>query len=170
MNATGRKAHVYIRFLLLMLFCYAPLLCSAQIHEKVLICGVCRNVEKRLEKTKKIMESIGALFDDYKILVYENNSTDRTAQILKAWAHQNPRVWLKSETLALAELEKVIVNVYQDGRLYPPEQICRARNVVLDQALDPIYNDFPFIIWMDMDFVRFPDLEGFVDTFYSRQP
>ncbi len=156
-----------VRFLLL--FLYTALLSGAEIHERVLICGVCRNVESRLEKTIMIMESIGRLFDDYRILVYENNSTDQTQTILLSWAQANPKVWVKSEILSRKELEDLIINVHSDGSLFIPEQISRARNIVLEEALSPAYEDFPYLIWMDMDFVKFPNLDGFIDTFHSLQ-
>lgn len=152
-----------------LIFFSGAFLQGADIHEKVLICGVCRNVATRLEKTKEIMETIGNLFEDYRIIVYENNSTDRTPFILQEWAKSNPKVFVKSENLSPQELGKIIVNINADGSFFVPEQIARARNVVLDQALLPAYSDFPYLIWMDMDFVLMPDFEGFIDTFQSSQ-
>lgn len=154
---------------LIPLFSYIAILGGAEIPEQVLICGVCKDVETRLESTKKIMESIGNLFDDYRILVYENNSTDHTAEILQHWVKTNPKVWVQSENLSKNELEDLIINVHSDGRLFVPEQIARARNIVLKEIFNPIYDDFPYVIWMDMDFLRFPNLEGFIDTFNSSQ-
>ena len=158
-----------MRFLLHFLIAQTISLYGAKISEQVLICGVCRNVESRLEKTKMIMESIGNLFEDYRILVYENNSIDKTPEILLAWAQANSKIWVKSETLSKEELEAIIVNVKSDGTFFGPECIARARNIVLQEALSPIYANFPYLIWMDMDFVRFPDLGGFLDTFHSSQ-
>lgn len=152
-----------MRFFLV--FFYTSCLLGGEIHEKVLICGVCRNVATKLEKTKAIMESIGLLFDDYRILVYENNSTDATAENLLSWAKTNSKVWVKSENLSRGELENLIINVNRDGSLFVPEQIARARNIVMQEALTSAYEEFPYLIWMDMDFVRPPDLEGFRDTF-----
>lgn len=147
-----------IRLLLL----YAVCAFAGEIHEQVLICGVCRDVAPRLEKMKSIVESIGNLFDDYRILLYENNSTDQTPDVLFAWAQENPRIWLKSECISEQELEERAINAH-----FRPEQIARARNIVLEEALKPTYEDFPYLIWIDMDFVREPDLEGFIDTFQS---
>lgn len=155
-------------FLGIILF-HSVFLSSAEIHEKVLICGVCRNVESRLEKTKIIMESIAALFDDYRIVIYENNSIDQTPAILQCWAKANPKVCVQSETVSQRELEDVIINVHTDGSLFVPEQIARARNIVLEKALSPNYEDFSYLIWLDMDFVKSPDLDGFIDTFHSPQ-
>jgi hypothetical protein len=153
--------------IILMLLVHATIAYGADIKEKVIICGVCRNVESRLEKTRLIMESIGNLFEDYRMLIYENNSADKTTKMLLSWMKDNPRVWVKSEHLSRREFKKKFINIKQDGSFFLPEQIARARNIVLEKALSPEYESFPFIIWMDMDFVLFPDLDGFVDTFNS---
>ena len=55
------------------------------INEKVLICGVCRDVANQLPSTIKIIEGLGAKFRSYRVIVYENNSTDATKDILKNW-------------------------------------------------------------------------------------
>lgn len=142
---------------------------SSIIHERVLICGVCRNTESRFFSTKKILESMGRLFDDYRILIYENNSVDRTPKLLHAWKNANPRVWFRSEFLSREELENKIVNINRDGSLFVPEQIARARNIVLEEAFTPLYDDFPYLIWVDMDFTLSPDLDGLIDTFQSQK-
>jgi hypothetical protein len=142
---------------------------NAVIHQKVLICGVCRDVEPRLPKTMQIMEQIGALFDDYKILVYENNSQDATAGLLHDWARNNNKVVVKSETVDDAELDKVVVNRKDDQQFFRPELISRARNIVLDMAMSEAYKEFTHIIWMDMDFVIPPDFDGMVEAFESNR-
>lgn len=142
---------------------------AAEIHQQVLVCGVCRNVEPQLGKTIEIIESIGRLFDDYRVLVYENNSTDNTPKLLSTWASKNRKVWVKSENLTKEQLEELIVNIHEDGRFFVPEQIARARNLVLNEAFKEEYAAFPYLIWVDMDFVRFPDFEGFIDTFQANR-
>jgi len=151
----------------LFLVFYSACAFAAQIHEQVLICGVCRNVAPRLEKMQRIMESIGDLFDDYRMLIYENNSTDQTSSILLSWAQMNPRIWVKSEWVSQQELENNTINIHSDGTLFRPEQIARARNIILEKAMSSAYEDLPYLIWLDMDFVRAPDLDGFIDTFQS---
>ena len=61
----------------------------AQLPQKVIICGVCKDVAERVPYSIKIMEKIGALFADYCIIVYENNSSDATSTIIKEWAENN---------------------------------------------------------------------------------
>lgn len=142
---------------------------AAALPQKVMICGVCQNVERPLPYTLKIMEQIGALFADYQILIYENNSTDQTLSILKKWQEKNPRVEVMSENISESELASQIVNLYKEGGFYRAELIARARNIVLDRVMSEQYAEFPYLIWMDMDFKLPPDLDGFLEVFQTER-
>ena len=137
----------------------------AKLPQKVVLCGVCKNVGGRLAHSMKIMEKIGELFADYRIVVYENNSSDGTARSLKLWQIKNSKVRALSENVSAAELNKSIVNRLDNGELFRPECIARARNIVLSHAMAEEYNNFEYLIWMDMDFVLEPSYEGFIETF-----
>ncbi len=139
----------------------------AQLPHKVIICGVCKDVAERVPYTITIMEKIGELFSDYRIIVYENNSSDETARILKEWEGRNSKVRAITEHVDQKELENLFVNRTEDGNFYRAETIARARNIVLDKALSETYQDFVYLIWMDMDFKLEPDYEGFREVFES---
>lgn len=151
--------------ILLSLFCIFSL--SAQISQKVIICGVCKDVADRVPYSIQIMEKIGALFSDYRIVVYENNSSDVTLQILKEWGQKNHRVCAMSECVAQNELENIYVNRTKNGGFYPAEAIARARNKVLDVVHSDAYNGFDYVIWMDMDFRIEPEYKAFEEIFAS---
>lgn len=150
-------------------FCLISTYSHALIHEKVVICGVCRDVGSRLPYTIQIMEQIGALFEDYQIIIYENNSQDNTVPILMEWTQNNRRVFLQSESLQNSELESLIKNRLDDHHFFRPELISRARNIVLDIAMSETYNEYTYLIWMDMDFKIPPAFEGIVETFESER-
>lgn len=139
---------------------------EATLPEKVLICGVCRDVEKPLPYTIQIMEEIGALFSDYRIIVYENNSQDKTSDLLKKWSHENQKVFALSEKIQKTDLANHIINL-KEGDFFRPELIARARNIVLEIAMSDPYNEFTHVIWMDMDFKIPPAFEGIVEAFES---
>jgi glycosyltransferase involved in cell wall biosynthesis len=139
------------------------------IPERVLICGVCKNVENRLPNTMDIIEKIGSLCEDYQIIVYENNSTDRTVEILKKWKKKNRRLHLTTENIDPSILDQSIVNMTQENTFFHPEAIARARHLVLDIAMSDKYEDFPYIIWIDMDFKIAPCFEGIVEVFQANQ-
>lgn len=141
----------------------------ARIPHKVVICGVCKDVASRVPYSMKIMEKIGAMFDDYRIVVYENNSTDSTATILRAWANANFRVRAITEYVTPDELNKTCINRMQNGEYFRPELIARARNIVLDIVMSPEYQDFEYLVWMDMDFILEPAYQGIQELFQANK-
>jgi hypothetical protein len=65
-----------------------------QIPHRVLICALARNVGASIEKCARRLELVGETWLEYKILVFENDSTDGTREALRAWQTRNPRVSL----------------------------------------------------------------------------
>jgi hypothetical protein len=153
-----------IKFLLITLCVFSL---EALLPERVIVCGVCRDVDKALPKTIKIMESIGKRFKDYRVIVYENNSVDTTKDLLKNWSTFNKRVKVISENVSQDLLSSTIVNRNKDGRFFRPEEIARARNKVLDEIFSPAYKRYTHVIWIDMDFKIPPSLAGIEEVFYS---
>ena len=123
------------------------------------------NCPKQVELWKKI----GEQFEDYRILVYENNSKDNTAKQLEEWKNRNPKVWVKSEFLSYVYLMSTIINRngLEGNKPFRPEMISNARNVVMNEAMSDKYKDYDYVIWIDMDFVIEPDYGGFHNTFES---
>jgi hypothetical protein len=156
-------------YLLIYLLTWLPCFCDHPISQKVVICGVCRNIEKELPFSKTIIERIGTLFSDYRVVIYENNSNDSTSHLLKSWSQQNPKIFVKSENLTDQQLKEFVLNISEEGQFFRPELIARARNEVLDIALSKDYEDFPYLIWIDMDFVKHPDYEAFINIFQSQK-
>jgi hypothetical protein len=109
-------------------------------HEKILIAGICRNTEKATPSIIQNAEKLGKRFKDYAVLIYENNSTDRTAEQYAAWARRNSRVVFVSEAI-------------QSPNASRTERIANARNEVLFLAKRPEYADFKYILMVDLDLV-----------------
>lgn len=61
------------------------------------IVGLARNIAGVLPATIQRVERLGALFGDYRVFVYENDSSDHTAELLTAWAGGNGRVQVVCE-------------------------------------------------------------------------
>jgi hypothetical protein len=124
--------------------------------EKILICGVCKDISPTLINTIKNIEYLGDLFADYAVIIYENNSSDRTPIQLANWAKINKRVIFKSENLAAAEMPASRT-----------EKIARARNMVLEIAKDPIFQDFKYLVMADLDFKKSWPIEEILKTINS---
>ena len=75
-----------MRSVFLFCFIHAALFGVSTYEKKILICGVCRNVEPACEITIENMELLGTFFADYHVIIYENNSTDKTSRIFAEWA------------------------------------------------------------------------------------
>ena len=52
----------------------------------VIVCGIVRNAEKGLKRNIPVIDALCDRAKDYKIVVYENDSKDRTKSILREWS------------------------------------------------------------------------------------
>ncbi len=64
---------------------------------RVVIAGLARDLQGVLGRTIQRIERIAALFDDYRVVIYENDSRDATPWMLRSWTLRNPRVHVVSE-------------------------------------------------------------------------
>jgi len=103
------------------------------------LCGTVKNCAPYLERVFSNMEKIGTLFDDYKILIYYDISTDNTLEILKNYQKKNPKM--------LFYVNKRPVSRFRTHNL------AIARNYCLNFVRNNI-NIFPYFIMMDMDDVN----------------
>lgn len=139
------------------------------IPEKALICGICKDVAQFLSDEIRIFEKIGALFEEYRIIIYENNSTDKTQHILREWMKRNSKIRIQFECLTPTELEQIIINTEENGALNRIEKIARARNKLLDMVMAPEYDAYDNVIMMDMDFASAPNIAGILEVFQSKR-
>lgn len=137
--------------------------------EKVVVYGVCKNVEPKINSTLSMAERIGALFSDYKIIIYENNSSDNTAKILFKRASINPKILVISENLSKKEIDDISINIFLGGT-FKPEFIARGRNKILDIIESEDYKDFKYVICMDLDFSVDPSYEAIKEVIKSDIP
>jgi hypothetical protein len=127
-------------------------LAVAPLQDKVLICGIGKNVESAVPNTIASITALGAHFSDYRVVIYENNSKDKTKKRFQAWAKDNPKVIFFSEKLK------------KSPTLDRTEKIARARNKVLDEIMKVAYEDYKYVIWVDLDFLDPWDVEHIVET------
>jgi hypothetical protein len=146
-----------IASLLSCLFITDPIFCASSLTStpmtrKALICGVCKNVGFAVDNTIRNIEKLGKKFDDYAVIIYENNSSDNTVDLFSKWAKENPHVVFISEILS------------EPPHVSREEKIARARNIVLELARDSKYNDFEHLIMVDLDFITPWPIREIVET------
>lgn len=133
---------------------------QAQINEKILICGVAKKIAKAVPTTISLVNDLGSRFLDYKVIIYENNSADNTVELLNAWAKNDPHVIFMTEKLSSSRFKKE-----SDMQIvHRIEKLARARNIVLDIASRPCFDDHKYIIWMDLDFIEPWSVDAVVET------
>ena len=54
-------------------------------NKSIIVCSIVRDAEKGLKKNIPVIRELCRCFGDYKVVVYENDSKDRTKQLLKEW-------------------------------------------------------------------------------------
>ena len=57
------------------------------------ICGTVKNCGPYLSKVLDNMAKIGSIFEEYKIIIYYDKSTDNTLDILKQYQKQNANMF-----------------------------------------------------------------------------
>ena len=59
------------------------------INENILICGIVKNCEERITQNIYLALQTGYHFTNFKLIIYENNSTDNTKNILNTFSNDS---------------------------------------------------------------------------------
>ena len=122
----------------------------------LIICGITRNDGETLPLTIRRIEKTGSLFGDYRVVVFENDSTDQTPTLLRQWEAQNARVTILSESLRN-------LPVLSAGRF---QILAHCRNRYLNFVNDSRDLDgFEYIMVVDMDLRGGWSLDGLASSF-----
>lgn len=103
------------------------------------ICGPVKNCGSYLNKVLENIEKIGSIFDDYTIIIYYDQSSDNTLEILKEYQNKNPKL-------------KLYVNSNPTSQ-FRTHNIAVARNFCLNFIRNN-KEQFPYFIMMDFDDVN----------------
>jgi|GEM_PF-373730 len=112
-------------------------------EQEVVICGLARDIMQALPRTIARIERLGEKFKDYKVVIFENDSTDGTREMLQYWEKVNPKVAVLSEELNAEKWGPV-----QD--LERMAQMAAYRNRYLQHIRKQQYK-FDYLIVFDLD-------------------
>ncbi len=122
-------------------------------QQKVVIVGIARNNALPLPTVIKYIEHTGDFFADYRVIIFENDSTDKSKSILKKWQDRNAKV-------------KVISQDFGKSAKLTLERFTIARNVYIDELKqNPHYQGFDMLLIVDMDMWYGWDMRGLFDSF-----
>lgn len=108
---------------------------------KVLFAGVAHNCEAALPRVIQAINQTAARFLDYRVFIYENDSRDRTANVLLEWSKIDMHVDVEAATLKRASA--------LDADRY--RYLSHYRNHYIDWAMNPRFADYDYLIVVDMD-------------------
>ena len=136
------------------------------IPHRVVICTLCRNNSEHASEKGGMtrLEKIGECFEDYRVLVFENDSRDDTRQVLRAWSEANPRVILLGDedehgrvTLDVPTGYELELEGKQRTRM---RHMAQFRNEYLRAMQQRIGPEFTKVLVIDFDCAGAVDLEG----------
>lgn len=125
---------------------------AAMQRSTVVLCGLCRDVRHFLPRMAARIERLGAMFADWRLVLYENDSTDATKEFLLDWRRANPRVEVITEWLGVPRFP-------QARLLARAAFLARCRNICRGHVLAS-YQHFSHVIVLDMDLAGGFSCEG----------
>ena len=136
--------------------------------KKIVFCGCIRDAGNELKTNIPTIERIAAYFEDYRIVVVENNSVDNSKQVLREWGDKNSKVipliydFDESEYQAIPK-EKCYHSAFSHRRL---KKFIDYRNIYCDYVENKLDFIPDYYTVIDFDLRRI-DVKGFITSFGS---
>ena len=137
-------------------------------NKKIIFCGCIRNSASELCSNIPTIEKICSFFEDYRIIIVENNSTDNTKEVLKKWENQNSRV-----IPLLFDFDESKYDEHITPKGYNPSFIYKRiiklvdyRNIYMDYISNQLNFDSDYITIIDYDLSDI-NINGFFTSFGS---
>ena len=133
------------------------------LDKSVAIAALARNCEENLPGNIVRIEELRRCFSSSSMFIYENNSTDRTKEILKDWQETCDSIYIQSEDIDETQYrseqkEKRLYRGTSEGRI---RKMCNCRNKLLD--LIRCHGCFDYVIFVDIDIEWF-SVDGVVKS------
>jgi hypothetical protein len=132
--------------------------------KRCVIAAMVRDVEENIPLIIKRIERVGGLFDDYRVLVVENDSKDNTRKELLAWRNENPRVVILgcgyNAGACNMNFPKTVGHDVNRSRI---EKMTKLRNIYLDE-IKKNYRDYDYVMIWDVDALGTVYLDGILHS------
>lgn len=133
--------------------------------KKVVICGLGINIEKQIPNLIKRVEHLGKYFKDWRFVIFENDSTDNTRELLSDWSDKNYKVDLikciENKNCKLNKTKATEDGIVTENRM---KKMVDYRNRVINHIKNN-YLDFDYVLLFDLD-IRGPwSINGIANSF-----
>jgi hypothetical protein len=122
------------------------------LKHKVIIVGITRDNAKEFPSMVRHIENVGGFFQDYRVVLIENDSKDGTKKNLALWQLDNPRV-------------KIVTQDFGNKKRPNHKFLAEMRNYYLEAIEAKEYEGFDMVMIIDMDMERGIDIRGIEDSF-----
>jgi hypothetical protein len=136
-------------------------------ENNVIICGLLRDKEKIIGSVKHRCYELVKLFNDYQILIVENDSSDNTRQRLLDWSKEDQKVWILGNGINANECKLDLPKTCTSKPATSDriKKMSDLRNIYMDCIRDH-FRHFNFIIVIDMDLDGDLYIDSICDSFY----
>ena len=130
----------------------------------IAICSIVRNARPGLVRNVPVIQSLCSLFKDYRVVIFENDSTDGTDRFLEEWAEKDPKVHVSCRKLGVRTIpraEDVTCNPFFSK--WRNEKMSGFRNQYLEyvESMDMTPD---FLVVVDLDVAQLY-LDGILSSF-----
>lgn len=119
--------------------------------QKIAIVGLVRNLDDKLENNINQILDCFSIAQDYRLFLFENDSTDNTKNILQKLNNQNTKINFQSETF---NREQFRISPGESKSQNRTNALAEYRNRLKDWVKENC-SDYDFTIVIDMDFIDF---------------
>ena len=118
------------------------------LSKRIIFTGLTRDSSKRIKKNVEALSKIGESFNDYRIILFENDSKDGTREIIEKMALSNPKI----ELIECEEAPRCKLSIARESglALSRMEKMSSFRNRLLDYTKCN-YSDFDYLMMCDLD-------------------
>jgi hypothetical protein len=131
----------------------------------IVFSGLCINIEKNIPGLKLRIEHIGNYFKEYKFVIFENDSTDDTRQLLNEWSKKNSNIKLvpciEDDECKLKVNKAISTGTFSSDRM---KRMANYRNRLL-YYIRQNYIDYNYLMMFDLDITGPWSIDGIADSF-----
>ena len=131
----------------------------------IIVCSIVRDCGRGLKRNIPLIDSLCDLSKNYQVIIFENDSVDKTKSILEDWAKKRKNISVLSEThntvtIPPKEKNSLVNPYYSEARI---SKMARYRNMYLSY-IEEKKLEADYVIIVDLDVYRI-SLDGILSSF-----
>lgn len=134
-------------------------------NKHIVFCGMVRDCASELKSNIGAIEQIGAFFQDYRVVVFENNSVDSTKNVLEEWSKINEKVYVECNDFNESHYKEIPIKegFFLSNSRRRIQKYVDYRNLYMEY-LDKMTFNADYIVLLDYDVARI-DVKGVISSF-----